>query len=89
MSLIIDRPRQTTEPEGSIPDMAAIALPRTARTSALDRMLMRTSLALFLWARRRAVRRSLTHEEHAQRHELASGIAAREHEHELRWARLR
>lgn len=73
--------------------MAAIALPRPIRTSALDRMLMRASLALYLWARRRAVRRSLTHrashEEHARRLGVAAGIAAREHEHERRWARLR
>lgn len=89
MTLTTDRPPQTATAERSVPEMAAIALTRPTRTSALDRMLMRASLALYLWARRRAVRRSLTHEEQARQLSVSAGTAAREHDHELRWARLR
>lgn len=64
-------------------DMAAtIALGGSARRSrprGIDLLVMRMSLAMLLWARRRANRTAMSREEHLRRREVAAATAAREH----------
>lgn len=55
----------------------------------IDLMVMRISLAMLLWARRRAERATVTREEHERRLVLHAEIARREHSAALRAARVR
>jgi hypothetical protein len=50
---------------------------------------MRISIAMLRWARRRADRSALTHEQHAQRLRVHAELAARAHADALRAARVR
>jgi hypothetical protein len=61
---------------------------RRARPRGLDRLVMRLSLTMLLWARHHAERDVLSHEEHALRRAVALGIQEREREAALGVARV-
>ena len=59
-----------------------------ARPRGIDRLVMRLSLTTLLWARRRADRGNLTHEQHTLRVEQMKALAQRERETALLVSRL-
>lgn len=62
---------------------------RRPRPHGLDLLVMRVSLAMLVWARRRADRVSVQHEERLRQHHLRRETERREHEFALRAARVR
>jgi hypothetical protein len=62
---------------------------RRVRPHGLDRAVMRVSLALLLWARRRADRAAITSEEHGRLLRDQYAIQRREHDAALLVARVR
>jgi hypothetical protein len=62
---------------------------RRARPHGVDRLVMRLSLAMLIWARKRADRDALSHDERALRVSQARALQTREHESALRVARVR
>ena len=62
---------------------------RRARPHGLDRAVMRLSLAMLLWARKRSDRAAITPEQHRAQRDVAEGIARRQHESALLAARVR
>lgn len=52
---------------------------RRARPGGLDRIVMRLSLAMLLWARRHADRTALSHDEQARRRRVQLEIERRDH----------
>lgn len=68
--------------EGDTDMAATIALGGSARRSrprGIDLLVMRVSLAMLLWARRRANRTAMSREENLRRREVAAATTAREH----------
>jgi len=61
---------------------------RRARPRGIDLLIMRLSLTTLRWARRRADRRTLTHEQHTLRVEQMTALAQREREMALFVTRL-
>jgi hypothetical protein len=59
------------------------------RPHGLDRAVMRLSLAMMIWARKRTDRFAISHDERAQRVSQALAARAREHDAALRVARVR
>ncbi len=59
-----------------------------SRARGIDLLVMRLSLAMLHWARRRADRDVLPREEQARRHQVRADIAHREHLAALRAARV-
>jgi hypothetical protein len=62
---------------------------RRARPHGVDRLIMRLSLAMLIWARKRADRDAVSHDERALRVSQARALQTREHEAALRVARVR
>lgn len=62
---------------------------RRVRPSGFDRAVMRLSLAMLLWARRRAERTAVTHDEHARLRRELQELRRRERESALLGARVR
>ena len=62
---------------------------RRARPRGLDRVVMRLSLTMLLWARRRADRIAPTREQHARAFDAAIALQRREHDSALLIARIR
>lgn len=62
---------------------------RRIRPSGFDRAVMRLSLAMLLWARRRAERAAVTHDEHARTRRELQNLQHREREAALLAARVR
>lgn len=65
------------------------ATSRRARARGVDRLVMRVSMSVLLWARRRADRAALPREHALRMRELAISMEQREHEASLRAARVR
>ena len=61
---------------------------RRVRPRGIDLLIMRLSLSTLRWARRRADRRALTHEQHVLRVEQMKALAQREREMGLFVSRL-
>jgi hypothetical protein len=61
---------------------------RRARPRGLDRLVMRLSLAMLMWARHRADRSALSHEEHTIRRAAALAVERDLREAELRISRV-
>lgn len=59
------------------------------RARGIDLLVMRVSLAMLLWARRRADRAALPREEQARRFMVQADIARRQHANALLAARVR
>jgi hypothetical protein len=59
------------------------------RPHGLDRAVMRLSLAMLIWARKRSERSAISHDQHTQRVSQALAIETREHDAALRFARVR
>jgi hypothetical protein len=59
------------------------------RPHGLDRAVMRLSLAMMIWARKRAERSAMTHSQRGRQVSQARAIEAREHDAALRFARVR
>lgn len=64
------------------------AAPRRARPHGLDRLVMRLSLAMLLWARRRADRAQPSYEEHSIRRATALALERERHVAATRIARV-
>ena len=62
---------------------------RRVRPHGVDRLVMRLSLAMLIWARERAERDALSHDEHLLRISQARATQSREHDAALRAARVR
>jgi hypothetical protein len=60
-----------------------------SRPRGIDLLVMRVSLAMLHWARRRADRASVTREEHKRRLAVQADIARRQHADALLAARVR
>lgn len=94
MTTTAERPRGT-EPEVSVASrsladvegvnsmIASTAfdrdVPRRARPSGLDRLVMRASLAALLWARRHADRSTVPRDEQLRRYRVQAEVRQREH----------
>lgn len=65
-----------------------IGTTRHARPRGIDRIVMRLSLMTLLWARRRADRSILSHEEHSRRVELHRALQQRERSTAMLLSRL-
>jgi hypothetical protein len=61
---------------------------RRARPHGIDLIVMRLSLAMLLWARERADRSTLSHEEHTIRRANALALESEQREAALRIARV-
>ncbi len=61
---------------------------RRARPHGIDLAVMRVSLAMLLWARKRSQRTTFTHDEHARLRYEAGESARREHQAALMLARV-
>lgn len=66
----------------------AVPTARRARPHGIDLIVMRLSLAMLLWARERADRGTLSHEEHAIRRANALALESEQREAALRIARV-
>lgn len=58
------------------------------QASGLDRIVMKLSLSMLRWARKRAARASIAAEQHARLVRQAADVQLREHESALRAARV-
>ena len=67
----------------------AFSTSRRPRPHGLDRLVMRLSLTMLLWARRHADRIGVTAEQHARAVDAAAALQRREHDSALRAARVR
>lgn len=83
-----DRPTVTSVEEVTFMTTATVSLSSRPRAHGFDRALMRLSLALMVWARRRAGT-GLTASAHARLREQAEATTRREHAWDLRAARVR
>jgi hypothetical protein len=67
---------------------SATRVPRRARPHGIDRLVMRLSLAMLLWARHRADRGVLTHEQHLIRRTTALALEREQRDAAARIARV-
>lgn len=67
----------------------AFSTSRRPRPHGLDRLVMRLSLTMLLWARRHADRVGVTPEQHAMAMDAAAALQRREHDSALLAARVR
>ena len=89
MNSTLERPaatsvvRRSFEVEREVKTMTASVvldrqLARRTRPTGLDRIVMRISLAMLLWARRHADRTAISREEHIRRYEVHRAVERRE-----------